>query len=149
MTHPPTASAAVVGLPLAVAAGLFVPVQGRINGALGAALARRHRRRGRQLHHRPGADVVPSRCCCPGAGPGWPICLPCGNAASRATTCWPAASAPFFVFAQSFTVGLLGVALFTVAAVTGQTLSGLLVDRIGIGPAGGNPSPGSACSAAC
>ena len=41
-----------------------------------------------------------------------------------------------FVFAQSFTVGLLGVALFTVAAVTGQTLSGLLVDRMGIGPGG-------------
>ena len=42
----------------------------------------------------------------------------------------------FFVFAQSFTVGLLGVALFTVATDTGQTLSGLLVDRMGIGPAG-------------
>jgi transporter family-2 protein len=41
-----------------------------------------------------------------------------------------------FVFAQSFTVALLGVALFTVAAVTGQTLSGLLVDRMGIGPGG-------------
>jgi len=41
-----------------------------------------------------------------------------------------------FVFAQSFTIGLLGVALFTVAAVTGQTLSGLLVDRMGIGPGG-------------
>jgi transporter family-2 protein len=41
-----------------------------------------------------------------------------------------------FVFAQSFTVGLLGVALFTVATVTGQTVSGLLVDRLGIGPAG-------------
>jgi transporter family-2 protein len=47
-----------------------------------------------------------------------------------------------FVFAQSFTVGLLGVALFTVAAVTGQTLSGLLVDRIGIGPAGKRPITG-------
>ena len=42
----------------------------------------------------------------------------------------------FFVFAQSTTVGLLGVALFTVATVTGQTLSGLLVDRLGIGPGG-------------
>jgi len=41
-----------------------------------------------------------------------------------------------FVFAQSFTVGVLGVALFTVATVTGQTLSGLLVDRLGIGPGG-------------
>ena len=47
-----------------------------------------------------------------------------------------------FVFAQSFTVGLLGVALFTVAAVTGQTLSGLLVDRMGIGPAGKRPITG-------
>jgi len=33
-------------------------------------------------------------------------------------------------------VGILGVALFTVATVTGQTVSGLLVDRLGIGPAG-------------
>lgn len=41
-----------------------------------------------------------------------------------------------FVFAQSFTVGLIGVALFTVATVTGQTVSGLLVDSMGIGPAG-------------
>jgi transporter family-2 protein len=44
-----------------------------------------------------------------------------------------------FVFAQSFTVGILGVALFTVATVTGQTVSGLLVDRLGIGPAGKRP----------
>ena len=48
----------------------------------------------------------------------------------------------FFVFAQSFTVALLGVALFTVAAVTGQTVSGLLVDRLGIGPAGKKPVTG-------
>jgi transporter family-2 protein len=48
----------------------------------------------------------------------------------------------FFVFAQSFTVGLLGVALFTVAAVTGQTLSGLLVDRTGLGPGGKRPITG-------
>ncbi len=47
-----------------------------------------------------------------------------------------------FVFAQSFTVAVLGVALFTVAAVTGQTLSGLLVDRMGIGPAGKRPITG-------
>jgi transporter family-2 protein len=42
----------------------------------------------------------------------------------------------FFVFSQSLTIGLLGVALFTVATVMGQTLSGLLVDRMGLGPAG-------------
>src|SRR5688500_2010306 len=47
-----------------------------------------------------------------------------------------------FVFAQSFTVGILGVALFTVATVTGQTVSGLLVDRRGIGPSGRKPVTG-------
>lgn len=44
-----------------------------------------------------------------------------------------------FVFAQSLTIGIVGVALFTVAAVMGQTLSGLLVDRAGLGPAGRRP----------
>ncbi|MBX3098629.1 MAG: DMT family transporter [Salinibacterium sp.] len=38
-----------------------------------------------------------------------------------------------FVLAQGLTAALLGVALFTVATVTGQTLSGLLVDRRGVG----------------
>lgn len=38
-----------------------------------------------------------------------------------------------FVLAQGLTAALLGVALFTVATVTGQTLSGLLVDRRGLG----------------
>ncbi|MBG6183691.1 transporter family-2 protein [Arthrobacter sp. CAN_A214] len=40
------------------------------------------------------------------------------------------------MFSQSLTIAVLGVALFTVAAVMGQSLSGLLVDRAGIGPAG-------------
>jgi transporter family-2 protein len=46
------------------------------------------------------------------------------------------------VIAQSSTIGVLGVALFTVAVVTGQTLSGLLVDRLGLGPAGKRPVTG-------
>lgn len=41
-----------------------------------------------------------------------------------------------FVFSQAFTISILGVALFTVAAVMGQTLSGLAVDRAGVGPGG-------------
>lgn len=40
------------------------------------------------------------------------------------------------VAAQSFTVGVLGVAMFTVGVVTGQTVSGLFVDQVGLGPAG-------------
>ncbi|GAB3187362.1 DMT family transporter [Nesterenkonia suensis] len=42
----------------------------------------------------------------------------------------------YFVLAQSLTIGVVGVAVFTVAVVTGQTLGGLLWDRIGLGPAG-------------
>lgn len=45
-------------------------------------------------------------------------------------------SGALFVLSQGLTVGSIGVALFMVAVVSGQTLSGLLVDRFGIGPAG-------------
>jgi transporter family-2 protein len=39
-------------------------------------------------------------------------------------------------------VSVLGVALFTVATVSGQLISGLLVDRAGIGPGGVQPVTG-------
>ncbi|RJQ79267.1 EamA-like transporter family protein [Pseudonocardiaceae bacterium YIM PH 21723] len=45
-------------------------------------------------------------------------------------------SGGFLVLSQSLTIGVLGVAVFTVAVVAGQTGSGLLVDRLGLGPAG-------------
>ncbi|WP_164234529.1 DMT family transporter [Microbacterium hydrocarbonoxydans] len=40
------------------------------------------------------------------------------------------------VSTQGITAGFLGVSLFTVGVVAGQTLQGLVLDRIGIGPAG-------------
>lgn len=40
------------------------------------------------------------------------------------------------VASQGLAVGSIGVALFTVAMVAGQTSSGLLVDRAGLGPSG-------------
>lgn len=42
----------------------------------------------------------------------------------------------FFVATQSITVPKLGVAIFTICTVGGQTLSSLLVDKIGLGPSG-------------
>jgi bacterial/archaeal transporter family-2 protein len=45
----------------------------------------------------------------------------------------------FLVACQGLTVAAIGVAVFTVAVVAGQTASGLLVDRAGIGP--GEPRP--------
>lgn len=41
-------------------------------------------------------------------------------------------SGAFFVVAQSLTVAVIGVALFTVAVVAGQSLSGLLIDTYGL-----------------
>lgn len=135
MTHAPRLPLPL-GLLVAVSAGLLVPVQGRINGALGSALA----------------DGLAAAVVSFSTGlvlmAAISLLLPRGRAGLAQVL--PAlrerrfpryfvlagAIGAFFVFAQSFTVGLLGVALFTVAAVTGQTLSGLLVDRLGIGPAG-------------
>lgn len=42
----------------------------------------------------------------------------------------------FFVAVQSATVPVIGVAVFTVAVVAGQVSNSIVVDRIGLGPAG-------------
>ncbi|WP_125131449.1 DMT family transporter [Microbacterium sp. 10M-3C3] len=46
------------------------------------------------------------------------------------------AAGAFTVVAQGVTIGTTGVALFTVGVVAGQTLGGLVLDRVGYGPAG-------------
>lgn len=45
----------------------------------------------------------------------------------------------FLLVCQGLTVVTIGVAVFTVALVAGQTASSLLVDRVGIGPGGPQP----------
>lgn len=45
-----------------------------------------------------------------------------------------------YVLGQSLTVSIIGVALFTVGVVAGQTVSGLFVDRFGLGPSGKEPT---------
>ncbi|WP_247044188.1 DMT family transporter [Arthrobacter rhizosphaerae] len=124
------------GLPLAVAAGLAIPVQGRINGALGTRL--NDGIAAATVSFTTGLILMVVIC----------LILPKGRAGvaqilpavkeRRFPPLYVMAGSigALFVFAQSLTIGLLGVALFTVATVTGQTLSGLLVDRLGIGPAG-------------
>ena len=126
----------LAGLPLAVGSGLAIPVQGRINGALGARLGDGIAAAAVSFSTGLLVMVLVS------------LLLPRGRAglarilpAVRSRAFPPiyvlaGAIGALFVFAQSFTVGILGVALFTVATVTGQTVSGLLVDRLGIGPAG-------------
>ncbi len=45
----------------------------------------------------------------------------------------------FLVAAQGITVGTIGVALFSVALTAGQSVSSLVVDHLGFGPAGHQP----------
>jgi transporter family-2 protein len=45
----------------------------------------------------------------------------------------------FFVVSQGLAVGVIGLALFTMAVVLGQTTSGTFVDRAGLGPGGVQP----------
>jgi transporter family-2 protein len=125
-----------VGFPLALAAGLAIPLQGRINGALGTVLD----------------DGIAAALISFGTGLivmiALTIAVPSARAGARQIIpsvrerrfppyyIGAGAIGAFFVFSQSLTIGILGVALFTVAAVMGQTLSGLLVDKAGIGPGG-------------
>ena len=126
----------LAGLPLAVGAGLAIPVQGRINGALGTRLD--DGIAAAVVSFSTGlAVMVLISLLRPRGRAGLARILPAvrSRAFPRIYVLAGGIGA-LFVFAQSFTVGILGVALFTVATVTGQTVSGLLVDKLGIGPAG-------------
>lgn len=125
--------AAVAG---AVAVGLLTATQSRINGALGAA-----------LHDGVVAAVISF-----GSGLVLTVllaaALPAGRAAAarlwrgmrgRDIPWWlliGGAAGAFTVGTQSVVVGLIGTALFTVGMVAGQTLGGLVLDRLGYSPAG-------------
>ena len=54
----------------------------------------------------------------------------------------------FLILSQSISVPTVGVAVFTVAVVGGQTVSGLVVDRYGLGPAGRQPVTSARVAAA-
>ena len=132
----------LAGLPLAVGAGLAIPLQGRINGALGARLT--DGIAASVVSFSTGLVVmILISLLLPRGRAGLARILPAvrSRAFPRIYVLAGGIGA-LFVFAQSFTVGILGVALFTVATVTGQTVSGLLVDRLGIGPAGRKPVTG-------
>ncbi|MFI2268018.1 DMT family transporter [Micromonospora aurantiaca (nom. illeg.)] len=138
---PPTLSTGrrVAGVGLATASGVMVAVQSRINGELGVRLA----------------DGIAAAVVSFGVGllillvlvpatPGGRRGLAALRGALRAGTlrpwqCLGGVCGAFLVATQGLTIGALGVAVFTVAVVAGQSGSSLLVDRAGIGPAGRQP----------
>ncbi|WP_019870869.1 DMT family transporter [Salinispora oceanensis] len=140
--HRPSPARRLIGVVLATAAGVAVAVQSRINGELGVRLA----------------DGVAAAVISFGLGllvllvlvpatPGGRRGLAALRAALTAGTlrpwqCLGGLCGAFLVATQGLTVGTLGVAVFTVAVVAGQSASSLLVDRAGIGPSGRQPVTG-------
>lgn len=120
-----------LGLVGAVVSGVAVAVEGWVNGALGVRLE----------------DGLAAALASFGSGlvilVALAVALPVGRAGLRALPAavrtrqipwwylWAGLCGALFVVGQTFTVGILGIAIFTIAAVTGQTASGLLVDRVG------------------
>ncbi|MET7468570.1 DMT family transporter [Micromonospora sp. NPDC005211] len=129
----------VAGVGLATASGVMVAVQSRINGELGVRLA----------------DGIAAAVVSFGVGllillvlvpatPGGRRGLAALRDALRAGSlrpwqCLGGVCGAFLVATQGLTIGTLGVAVFTVAVVAGQSGSSLLVDRAGIGPTGRQP----------
>ncbi|RZU73282.1 transporter family-2 protein [Micromonospora kangleipakensis] len=138
---PPTLSTGrrIAGVGLATASGVAVAVQSRINGELGVRLA----------------DGIAAAVVSFGLGllvllvlvpatPGGRRGLAALRAALaegslRPWQCLGGVCGAFLVATQGLTIGTLGVAVFTVAVVAGQSASSLLVDRAGIGPTGRQP----------
>ncbi|MFF5174409.1 DMT family transporter [Micromonospora sp. NPDC000089] len=138
---PPTVpeSRRATGVALATASGLAVAVQSRINGELGVRLA----------------DGIAAAVVSFGLGLLVLLVLvpatPAGRrglgrlrsalrgGALRPWQCLGGVCGAFLVATQGLTIGTLGVAVFTVAVVAGQSASSLAVDRAGIGPTGRQP----------
>jgi transporter family-2 protein len=131
-------SRALFGL-LAVLAGICLATQGRINGELGAHLQ----------------DGVFAGLVSNGLGLIVLVALvqltPMGRRGVGRLTqalregklrwwqCLGGFAGAYLLFTQGAAITALGVAVFTVATVSGQLLSSLVVDRAGLGPAGPKP----------
>lgn len=136
-THSRTAvTLAVIG---AVVCGALVATQSRINGELGRELDDGYA--AALISFGSGFVVmIAIALLVPGTRRG--VGRVIGSIRAGSTPWWYAvggAAGSVFVLAQGLTAAVLGVALFTVGTVTGQTLSGLLVDRTGLGTMAAKP----------
>ena len=126
----------ILSLPLAVGTGLAIPVQGRITGALGAELD--DGLAAAVVSFSVGlAVMVVVTLVLPGGRAGIRRIAPALR--ERRFPRWyllAGCLGAFMVLSQGLTVSQIGIALFIVATVAGTSLSGLLVDRMGLGPAG-------------
>ena len=128
--------ATLLGIVVAFVGGVAAGIQARVNGGLGSRL------------HDGIAAAILSNASAATLAVLISLMLPSGRAGLRRLgaslrtgriRAWEYLGGIFgaaFVASQGLSVGALGVAVFTVAAVAGQSGSGLLVDLSGIGPGG-------------
>lgn len=131
-----------LGLGLALAAGTIIPLQGRVNGALGFTMEDPIGAAG--ISFGVGLTVlIAATALLPRGRAGWRAMR--RAVGRREFPRWYLGAGvlgAYLVVGQTTSVPLIGIALFTLAIVTGQTFSGLLVDRIGFGPGGRRPVSG-------
>lgn len=125
-----------LGLALAVITGTFVAAQARINGALGATIDDGFAAAAVSF----GSGLVILAIVMAFSRPGrLGLSRVVAGLRDRTVPWWTVAggaAGAFLVLSQGIAAAALGVALFTVAIVAGQTVSSLLLDRIGFGPHG-------------
>ncbi|MFI6264463.1 DMT family transporter [Micromonospora sp. NPDC051006] len=126
----------IVGVGLATVSGLAVAGQSRINGELGVRLADGFAAAVVSF----GVGLLVLLVLVPATPTGRRGLVAVRRAlaagALRPWQCLGGVCGAFLVATQGLTIGTLGVAVFTVAVVAGQSGSSLAVDRAGIGPTG-------------
>jgi transporter family-2 protein len=120
----------------AVSVGVLTAVQARVNGQLGVNLE--HPTAAAVISFASGLLLIAAISAMTSAGRRGAVALVRGI--REHTIPWwmlaGGAAGAFTVATQSLAVGVVGVSLYTVGIVAGQTLGGLVLDRIGYGPGG-------------
>jgi bacterial/archaeal transporter family-2 protein len=121
---------------LAALAGLGMAVQSRINGDLGARLQDGIAAANISF----GVGLAILLCCLPWMRTGvHAVGVALRKGELRWWQCLGGVCGGLFVAGQGLTVSSIGVAVFTVAVVAGQSASSLVVDRAGLTPSGPRP----------
>ena len=131
-----------LGLALALVAGAAMPAQGRINGQLGLALG--NGMQAATISFGTGLVIILLLAALLPSGRRGVRAIPAALRA-KAFPWWylcAGAIGAYFVLSQGLVVGILGIAVFTVANVTGQTVGSMVVDGTGFGPGGKRPITG-------
>jgi transporter family-2 protein len=126
----------VVGIPVAILAGLTLPVQARINGELSIRLG--DGMFAGLISFVASLLIMGAAMLCTAAGRTAFRSLVAGTRERAIPWYYHAAGAggAYFVLGMTYFSVAVGLAVYTVAVVTGQTLGGLVVDRLGLGPGG-------------